>query len=697
MRKLFYLVIFLTFSSCNAQQKPMNVKHYPYTNHLIHESSPYLLQHAHNPVNWYPWGKEAFEKARKENKLVLVSVGYAACHWCHVMEKESFENVEVAKLMNDNFVCIKVDREQRPDVDHQYMDAVQLLTGRGGWPLNCFTLPDGRPVWGGTYFPQKQWISALTQLSRLWKTEPQKMIQQAEQISQGIRQNNLLQLSTADQPFKKEGIEKALTLWQKHFDMKWGGNTGAPKFPMPSTYRFLLNEYYHNQDKSLLHFVELSLDKMAQGGIYDHLGGGFARYSTDSHWKVPHFEKMLYDNAQLLQLYSEAYRLTHKPLYEQVVYQTVNFLKRELLSPEGGFYASLDADSDGGEGNFYVWTKKETDSLLGEDAPLFNAYYSITTSGNWENGKNVLFVQKELKEVAETFHLLPQEAEGKLTASRQKLFDVRSHRPRPNTDTKVLTSWNALTISGLLSAYGAFGDPLFLDIAEKTGNFIRAHRMEANGKLWRDRRNKKEWVPAFLDDYAFTAQAFFDLYRYTFDERWLLSAQQVVHYAQLHFYDKATGMFLYAAGEEGPAIQPKTEITDNVIPSSNSAMALVLAQAGVYFENDDDSKIARNMIEKVYPALLKNLPYYSNWALLLNSYLYPSQEVVFAGKNALKLNLEFERNYTTALVAGSLGKSETPLLKDRFIPGKTLIYVCENKTCKLPVKTVKEALLLLRK
>ena len=697
MRKLFYLVIFLTLSSCNAQQKPMSVKHYPYTNHLIHESSPYLLEHAHNPVNWYPWGKEAFEKARKENKLVLVSIGYAACHWCHVMEKESFENVEVAKLMNDNFICIKVDREQRPDVDHQYMDAVQLLTGRGGWPLNCFALPDGRPVWGGTYFNRKQWISVLTQLSHLYKTEPQKLVQQAEQITQGIRQNNLLHLSTENQVFKKADVETALANWRHHFDMKWGGNSGAPKFPMPSTYRFLLNEYYHNGNKSLLQYVTLSLNKMAHGGIYDQLGGGFARYSTDSRWKVPHFEKMLYDNGQLLQLYAEAYRLTHRQLYRHVVYQTAEFLKRELLSPQGGFYASLDADSDGGEGNFYIWTKKETDSLLGKDAPLFDAYYSITTSGNWEAGKNVLFVQKELKKVATTFNLTQQEAAEKLATARRKLFEVRSHRPRPKTDTKIITSWNALTISGLLSAYGAFDDSGFLEMAENTGNFIRTYRMEADGKLWRDQRNKKEKVPAFLDDYAFTAQAFFDLYRYTFDERWLLSAHQVIRYVQLHFYDKATGMFLYAAGEEGPAIQPKTEITDNVIPSSNSAMALVLAQADVYFEDDSYSETARNMMEKVYPALLKNLPYYSNWALLLNRYLYPSQEVVFAGREALKLNREFEQYYTTALVAGSTGKNETPLLKDRFIPGKTLIYVCENKTCKLPVTSVKEALLLLHK
>lgn len=698
MHKIFYLFLFFTFYSCNAQQKPMKEKQYPYTNHLISETSPYLLQHAHNPVNWYPWGKEAFEKARKENKLVLVSIGYAACHWCHVMENESFEDTSVARLMNDNFISIKVDREQRPDVDHQYMDAVQLLTGRGGWPLNCFALPDGRPVWGGTYFNRKHWISVLTQMSHLYQTEPQKLVQQAEQIAQGIRKNNLMQVSSENTVFKKTDMEKALVSWHQYFDREWGGNTGAPKFPMPSTYRFLLNEYYHTDNKSLLQYVTLSLDKMALGGIYDQLGGGFARYSTDSQWKVPHFEKMLYDNAQLLQLYSEAYKLTHKPLYKQVVYQTVDFLQRELLSPEDGFYASLDADSDGGEGNFYVWTKKETDSILPEEeAALFNAYYSVTSAGNWENGKNVLFVQDNLKEVATTFHLTPQEAEEKLADARRQLFKVRSQRPRPQTDTKVLTSWNALTIRGLLSAYGAYNDILFLEMAEKTGHFIRSQRMETDGKLWRAQRNKKEMVPAFLDDYAFTAQAFIDLYRYTFNEQWLQSARQVIHYAQLHFYDKSSGMFWYAAGEKGAAIQPKIEITDNVIPSSNSTMAFVLAQAGIYFENDEYSDMAKKMTEKIYPALLKNLPYYSNWALLLNSYLYPAQEVVFTGQQALKLNREFEQNYTTALVAGSTEKNEMPLLKDRFVPKETLIYVCENKTCKLPVKSVEEALLLLHK
>jgi uncharacterized protein YyaL (SSP411 family) len=697
MRKLFYFILFLVLSSCHAQQKPMNTNTNMYTNHLINEKSPYLLQHAHNPVNWFPWGKEAFEKARKEHKMVLVSIGYAACHWCHVMEKESFENEEVAKLMNEHFVCIKVDREQRPDVDHQYMDAVQLLTGRGGWPLNCFALPDGRPVWGGTYFNRNQWISVLKQLSDLWQSEPEKMVQQAEQLDRGTRENDLLHLAKTSQPFSEKEAARALSEWQRHFDYTWGGNTGAPKFPMPSTYRFLLNEYYHNPDQKLLQYVTLSLDKMARGGIYDQLGGGFARYSTDSQWKVPHFEKMLYDNAQLLQLYSEAYQLTNKPLYKKVVYQTADFLQRELLSSTGGLYASLDADSEGGEGNFYVWRKKETDSLLGENASLFNDYYSITEKGNWEQGKNVLFVQQKLESVAARTHLPVAEAEKKLSESRQKLFEVRSQRPRPKTDTKILTSWNALTVSGLLSAYEAFDDAGFLEMAEKTGRFIRSQRMETNGRLWRSRRNDTAMIPAFLDDYAFTAQAFLDLYRATFDEKWLQSARWVIGYAREHFYDKTTGMFRYAAVEKSRVVRTKIEITDNVIPSSNSAMALVLAQAGAYFENNEDSKTAQNMLKKVYPGLLKNLPYYSHWALLLNYYLYPAQEVVFSGAEALTMRSAFVRHYTTALVAGSIAKSETPLLKGRFVPQKTLIYVCENNTCKLPVQHVNEALLLLRK
>ncbi len=706
MNRNLFLIFLLILTACstgpnkgsyNNNTSEMKQKKYSYTNHLINETSPYLLEHAHNPVDWYAWGKEAFEKAKKENKLVLVSIGYAACHWCHVMAHESFENKEIADIMNKYFVCIKVDREERPDVDHQYMDAVQLLTGSGGWPLNCFALPDGRPVWGGTYFPRKQWKLVLTQLAELYKKDPQKLIRQAEQISKGIKQNNLIVIEKKDVVFQQDALKRAVVQQEKFFDKKWGGNLGAPKFPMPSNLRFLLNQYYHTGNESLLEHVKLSLQKMAMGGIYDPLGGGFSRYSTDSQWKVPHFEKMLYNNAQLIQLYSEAYQITQNKNYKSVVYQTVDFMRRELLSPQGGFFSSIDADSEGEEGAFYVWTKKEIDKVLGNDASLFEAYYSITENGNWEKGKNVLFAQKNLEAVATSFGMDKSIAGQKLEASREKLFQKRSFRPRPLTDTKVLTSWNALAVSGLLSAYAAFDQPRFLSLARQIALFLRDNRMMPDGKLYRAKHDKNSFVPAFMDDYALTIQAFIKLYRYTFEKQWLLLAQKISRYAVKHFYDKKNQMFSYSDNSTLPVINSKTEITDNVIPASNSVMAFALYELSVYFDESGYKQISRQMLKNIYPRLQQNVLYFSNWALLLNRFLYPSNEVVFCGKNALIFNREFSKHYFPVIVAGSQLSSDLPLLKNRYVKGKTLIYVCENNSCKLPVYTVKKAIGLLRR
>ena len=673
----------------------MNSSEHKYTNRLIHETSPYLLQHAHNPVDWYPWGPKAFEKAKKENKLVLVSIGYAACHWCHVMEHESFENEEVAQFMNKHFVCIKVDREQRPDVDHQYMDAVQLLTGRGGWPLNCFALPDGRPVWGGTYFNRQQWMSVLSQLTELYQKEPAKLKQQAQQLADGIVESDNIALPVEKSEFSKLDLDRAVDQWAQHFDRRWGGNQGAPKFPMPSNFIFLLNRYYHTKDTDLLQYLETSLDRMAQGGIYDQLGGGFARYSTDSRWKVPHFEKMLYDNAQLLMAYSQAFQLTHNPLYKKIVLQTVEFMQRELLAPGGGFYASIDADSEGEEGRFYVFTKVEVTQLLGKSAPLFNAYYSITEEGNWEDGKNVLFIQEPLEKVAQSLGISIAKAERSLAQSRKKLFEYRSYRPRPMTDTKVLTAWNALAISGLCSAYEAFGDERFLNLARQTAAFIQTQRIAGDGKLVRARKNETEFIPAFLDDYALTAQAFLDLYRTNFDASNLTIAKQITDFAKAHFYDAKSGLFNYAAADDGPVLNKKREITDNVIPASNSSLARAFYQLGIYFEDETYIGLSREMLRKVYPRLLQQLPYFSNWALLLHRYLYPAKEVVITGTKALQLRKELSTNYLPDILAGSATASDIPLLQDRFIPGKNLIYVCENKVCKMPVSTVGDALKLI--
>ena len=670
----------------------MKTAEYPHTNRLIYETSPYLLQHAHNPVDWYPWGVEAFEKAKKENKLVLVSIGYAACHWCHVMEHESFENEVVANYMNEHFVCIKVDREQRPDVDHQYMDAVQLLSGHGGWPLNCFALPDGRPVWGGTYFNRQQWMSVLKQLATLYKEEPEKMVSQARQLAEGMTQSNVISLPAEDSVFSSSDLDRAVDEWSNRFDFRWGGNRGAPKFPMPSNYIFLLNRYHHTNDAGLLKYLKISLDRMANGGIYDPLGGGFARYSTDSQWKVPHFEKMLYDNAQLLSVYAQAYQLTRRPLYKEVVYGIVDFMRRELQAPTGGFYASIDADSEGEEGRFYVFTKAEIDQLLANEAPLFEAFYSITEKGNWEDGKNVLFVQKPLEEVAAAMGIPVEEAIKSLASSRKKLFEYRSHRQRPMTDTKVITSWNALAISGLCAAYEAFGDEQYIDLAQKTASFIQAHRLNGDGHLVRAKKNDTEFIPAFLDDFALTAQAFIDLYRADFNASHLEFAKQLTDYSLSRFYDSHSGMFNYAAKGEGPSLIKKREITDNVIPASNSSMARVLYQLGVYFESDDYSRLSGEMLRKVYPLLLKQLPYFSNWAFLLNRHLYPAKEVVITGPEALALRKALSAHYLSEILAGSTKESTRPLLQNRFIAGEDLIYVCENKVCKLPVKSISEAL-----
>ena len=699
---MILLLLFPAIMACQGQQKKnandktqtnmRTPQEHTYSNHLINESSPYLLQHAHNPVDWYPWGDEAFEKAKREDKLVLVSIGYSACHWCHVMEKESFEDEETARLMNDNFVCIKVDREERPDVDHQYMDAVQLLTGRGGWPLNCFTLPDGRPVWGGTYFNNSQWKSVLEQLAGMYKNNRQPLLDQAKQLEEGIKSHNLVTPVTNEKPFSTKELQQAVDQWKNKFDKQWGGNKGAPKFPLPVKYEFLLDYVYHTDDETVSRFIQLTLDKMAMGGIYDQIGGGFARYSTDEQWIVPHFEKMLYDNAQLIGLYSNAYRMWHKPEYKTVVYQTVGFLTRELRSDRGAFYSSLDADSDGAEGRYYVWTKQEIDTALGDQAPLFEAAYSVTENGNWEKGKNILFRSKPVEKIAVEFNLTSVQVQHQLDGSEKKLMAIREQRIRPLTDTKILTSWNALTITGLTEAYRAFDDNDFLNPALTAARFIRDNRMEKSGKLVRAAKNKNTMIPAFMDDYAATSRAFINLYQVTFDEQWLNLAAKITQYGFDHFFDETSGLFGYTAKESQLVTGTKTETTDNVIPSSNAMMATVLHDLGIYFDNKHWREVSENMLRTLYENILQSPGYHSQWGLLLNHYLFPDYEIVFTGPNAQELKRRFDAEYVPALVAGSENPSRMPLLEDRVIQGETLIYVCKNQSCKLPVKTLQEAL-----
>ncbi len=697
MKKLFIATLVLLINACGSSQHKTHQdmetsKKHQYTNRLINETSPYLLQHAHNPVKWYPWGEDAFEKAKLENKLVLISIGYAACHWCHVMEHESFEDTAVARVMNDNFVCVKVDREERPDVDHTYMDAVQLMTGSGGWPLNCFALPDGRPVFGGTYFRKEQWVSILQQLAEVYKNDKQRVLQSAEELHKGIMKYNLVATNEQAADFSKEILETAVNKWKPRFDKKDGGNTGAPKFPMPNNYLFLLEYFNFSNDLAIKKQVELSLDKMASGGIYDALGGGFARYSTDALWKVPHFEKMLYDNAQLISVYSTAYKLYKKPQYKQVVYESIAFIERELMSENGAFYSSIDADSEGEEGTFYVWSKKEIDSLLGDKSPVFNSFYGITEKGNWEDGKNVIHQHKTISGVSKEFSLSKAKTEKTISDCKNILFKAREQRIRPITDDKVLTSWNALTITALAKAYRTFNDKSFLNTALKAAEYLQKRCVTDDGKVYRMVRDNHSNIPGFLDDYGLLAQAYIDLYQATFEDIWLVRARQITKFTLQHFYNEETGMFYYSALEDGATISNKTEVSDNVIPSSNSVIAKVLYRLGIYFENDKYLKQAESMLNNVVPQLEQHANYYSNWAILLNDIAYQVPEIVFSGKNAHKLRQEFDQQFIYALVAGSESESNLPLLLNRWNENETMIYVCRNRVCKLPVKSVKEAM-----
>ncbi len=668
-----------------------------YTNRLIYSGSPYLRQHAHNPVDWFPWGEEAFEKARSENKLMLISVGYSACHWCHVMAHESFEDEAVAKLMNSQFVCIKVDREERPDVDAYYMDAVSLISGRGGWPLNCFALPDGRPVYGGTYFQKQQWLSVLEQLSQGFSSEPRRFEKAASELEKGIKHYAVPEAAEDESPFSKKDYAKIAEQAKTRFDTQQGGFAGAPKFPMPGSLESLLTAHYHTKDKALLQQVILSLDKMASGGLYDALAGGFARYSVDAVWKVPHFEKMLYDNAQLLNLYSLAYKLEPKDSYKNIVYQTAAFLQNKMMSPEGGFYSAYDADSEGEEGKYYVWTARQIDEILGDDADWFKQYYTVSESGNWENGKNILYAVSDAEQFAKEKGLSPQAFQNRLKLQSEKLLAERNKRPTPALDNKVITSWNALMIKGLATAYTAFGDIEFLKQAERNAEFIIKHLMSDDGSLFRIFHDKGSEIPAFADDYALLTEAFLALFEAGGRERYFHKAQLLTDYAVQHFFDSAEQMFFYSHEHGQNVRQKKFETQDNVIPSSNSVMAKNLFRLSALTGNTDYREISEQMLNRMKPYLEKNFQFFYNWYMLASYFCFPFKEAVITGKEAEPFSLDLQtRFFPDVLFAFSAGKSEIPLLKGRYSEGETRIYICENRTCSRPVNSVKEALKMLK-
>lgn len=671
-------------------------------NSLINETSPYLLQHAHNPVNWYAWGDAALEKARQENKMLLISVGYAACHWCHVMEHESFENEGVAKVMNENYVCIKVDREERPDVDQVYMNAAYLINGNGGWPLNALAMPDGKPFFAGTYFPKENWVRLLEYFAEIFKNEPSKLEEQAESISKGIREIEHIPINTDPISFNENdpiaiGMDEMFSAFQKRIDMETGGTKGAMKFPMPSIWEFLLQYHYFSGNIEALNAAEVTLENMANGGIYDQVGGGFSRYATDSKWHTPHFEKMLYDNAQLVSLYSHAFQLTKNPLYKKVVYETLEFVQRELTSPEGGFYASLDADSEGEEGKFYVWSEKEIKEILKDDASLYMDHYGITSQGNWEHNQNIPDVNYGEKDVAKKYNMAKEQFSEKIIFLNKKLFEEREKRVRPGTDDKILTSWNALMAKGFINAYQAFGEEKFLFSAKRNIDFLLKNVCTANNSLFRNYKNGKATIFAFLDDYAFLINTLIEYYQVSFDEVYLQKANDLTQYVEAHFFDKDTGMFLYSDDQHSNLIARKMEVTDNVIPASNSEMAKNLFLLSLYFENKNYEHQSAQLVKNVLADIKKNLNYYSNWAQALILHIFSPNEIAIVGNDWKEKLVEFQKDYfPNNIYSGGENEGTLSLLEDKLIEGKTMIYVCRNKSCKLPVTNVNEALKQMR-
>ncbi len=698
LRLALYALLVITLISCNSKTVS-NSSHSGTTNKLINESSPYLLQHAYNPVDWYPWGEAALAKAKKEDKLIIISVGYAACHWCHVMEHESFEDSLVASIMNENFVSIKVDREERPDVDDVYMTAAQLINGRGGWPLNAIAMPDGKPIYAGTYYPKDQWIKILEQFISLKKDDPQKLANSANDLTEGIQGSNVIEVNSNPFDFTMQDFDQTVIKSIANYDRKDGGRQGAPKFPMPNSYEFLMKYHWATGNAEALEIVRTSLDKMGKGGIYDHLGGGFARYSTDAKWLVPHFEKMLYDNGQMVSIYAQAYQLTGDPFYKQIVEETIAFVERELMSDEGGFYSSLDADSEGEEGKFYIWTEEEIESVIGTDAhaSILKSFYDVSKNGNWEH-KNILNIVEDLEKLAAKQKLDLAEVKAQIDLNKSKLLKKRAERIRPGTDDKVLTSWNALMLAGYVDAYNATGTQAFLDRAITNADFLLAKQFD-NGRLNRNYKDGKSSINAFLDDYALLINGLLKLYQATFDEKWIEKSRQLSEYCYENFYNESTKMFDYTSKLDPPLVAKKAEYNDNVVPASNSSMARSLYTLGTLTYNKKYLDTAKQMLNNMMNQMTDTefLSFYSNWFQLLLDHLKTPYEIAIVGKDAQHNRDALAKNYLgNSIFLGGATEGGLKLLKDKHIEGATMTYVCQNKVCKLPVESTEEALELIK-
>ncbi len=662
-----------------------------YSNNLVHETSPYLLQHAHNPVNWEAWNPSVLERAKNENKLLLISIGYAACHWCHVMEQECFEDEEVANTMNKNFISIKIDREERPDIDHIYMDALQMMTGSGGWPLNVVALPDGRPFWGATYVKKEDWISVLNQISTLYQKNPDKVVEYAQNLAEGIKSINLVENKKEATVMPLAELDKAVKKWSSGFDQVFGGNKRAPKFMMPNNLEFLLHYATSRKDAKVMDYVNTTLTKMAYGGIYDHVGGGFSRYSVDAKWHVPHFEKMLYDNGQLISLYSHAYAVTKNELYRKVAEETISFVVRELMDAEYAFFSSLDADSLNKqgtleEGAYYVWTESELKGLLGTDFTVFKDYFNINGYGLWEHGNYVLIRNLSDQEIIKKNNINIDKLQTIITNSKEVLYKERNKRSKPRLDDKILTSWNGLMLKGLVDAYKYLGNEEYLNMALKNVDFIEKKLTKEDGSLFRNHKNGKSTLNAYLEDYAAVIDAYISLYEASFDEKWLWRSKELMDHCLENFFDDESKLFFFTSKKDDFVIRRTIETNDNVISSSNSIMSKNLFKLSRFFIEDEKyESFSLKMLGNVQDNFDENAQSYANW---LHNVLYNNLdffEVAIVGSDYMGIGREINSHYLpNSITAGTRKDSDISLLQGRFDAENTLIYVCLQGSCKLP-------------
>lgn len=671
-------------------------------NYLENESSPYLLQHADNPVAWYPWGEEALAKARHEDKPILLSIGYAACHWCHVMAHESFEDEETAALMNRYFVNIKVDREERPDLDSIYMNAVVAMTGQGGWPMTVFLTPDGQPFYGGTYYPpvprfgMPSFRQVLESIANAWRTQREEIVDNAGEIAAHLGRE--LQLSGEQDVLRPRLLQQARQALSKSYDNHHGGWGDAPKFPQAMAIEFLLRMVSEQDDDEARHMAEHTLERMAHGGMYDQVGGGFARYSTDARWLVPHFEKMLYDNALLARVYLHAWQLTGQDLYRRIVEETLDWVLREMRHEDGGFYSSMDADSEGEEGKFYVWQKDEIEAVLSpQEAELVIGHYGVSEGGNWE-GKNILHVARPLEDVVAELSMTPDEARETLTRARQKLYDARAERVWPGTDDKVLTAWNGLMLAAFAEAGRVLQREDYTQAAEDNANFLYQTMRNEEGRLWRTwREGSDAHYNAYLEDYAYLADGLLALYQTVFDARWFGWARELMDLVIEHFRDEQAGGFFDTSDDHEALIHRPKDVQDNAMPSGNAMAAQALALLSLYTGNGDYWALATEAVSALGGAMVQYPTGFGQWLTVASLMSAEPQEVAVSGDpqaddTRALLDVVQEAYRPNVVVAAGDDGSDVPLLADRpQREGQATAYVCRRFVCRQPV-TAPEAL-----